>query len=125
MSDDYQIDIPPSFFALYTDARKRLSEPIGVVRQRYEVCEDLAQLLVQQAQHLHHVEVPSEEQILLGIHAGLTAGATADPADPADAAGAEAAAVSPAEAGWVVRRLAELLDWPCPLPALPPNPPPA
>jgi hypothetical protein len=32
MSDDYQIDIPPSFFAVYTDARQRMSEPIAGAR---------------------------------------------------------------------------------------------
>lgn len=104
MSDDYQIEIPPSFLALFTDARQRLRVPLVQLRQRYEVCEDLANLLVQQAQHLHHVQVPSEEQILLGIHAGL---------------GAEGSPVDAAEAQWVVRRLAELLDWPCPVLGLP------
>jgi hypothetical protein len=99
MSDDYQIDIPPSFFAVYTDARQRLSEPIAVVRSRYEVCEDLANHLVQHAQVLHHVEVPSEEEILLRIHAGLNS---------------PDAGVSCAEAIWIVRRLAELLGWACP-----------
>ncbi|RZL85837.1 MAG: hypothetical protein EOP82_31840 [Variovorax sp.] len=99
MSDDYQIDIPPSFFALYTDARQRLSEPISVVRARYEVCEDLAQLLVAQAQLLHHTELPSEEGILSRIHAGLQSAESG---------------VSAAEAGWIVRRLAELLGWDCP-----------
>ena len=99
MSDDYQIDIPPSFFAVYTDARQRLSEPIAVVRERYEVCEDLANHLVAHAQVLHHVEVPSEDEILRRIHAGL--------AEPD-------AGVSGAEAEWIVRRLAELLGWDCP-----------
>jgi len=99
MSDDYQIDIPPSFFAIYTDARQRLSEPLATVRARYEVCEDLANHLVQHAQLLHHVEVPSEEEILLRIHAGLDS---------------PESGVSAAEAGWIVRRLAELLGWNCP-----------
>ncbi|MDL9999106.1 hypothetical protein QTI24_10875 [Variovorax sp. J22P240] len=99
MSDDYQIDIPPSFFAVFTDARQRLSEPIAVVRERYEVCEDLANHLVQHAQILHHVEVPSEDEILRRILAGL---ASPD------------AGVSAAEAQWIVRRLAELLGWACP-----------
>jgi len=96
MSDDYQIDIPPSFFALYTDRRQRLSEPLAVVRERYEVCEDLANHLVQQALTLHHVEVPSEEEILGKIHAGLAA---------------PGSGFAPAEAQWVTRRLAELLGW--------------
>jgi hypothetical protein len=99
MSDDYQIDIPPSFFAVFTDARQRLSEPIAVVRERYEVCEDLSNHLVQHAQILHHVEVPSEDEILRRILAGL---ASPD------------AGVSAAEAQWIVRRLAELLGWACP-----------
>ena len=99
MSDDYQIHIPPSFFAVYTDARQRLREPLATVRARYEVCEDLANHLVQHAQLLHHVEVPSEEEILTRIHAGLSS---------------PEAGVSPAEAGWIVQRLAELLGWHCP-----------
>ena len=99
MSDDYQIDIPPSFFALYTDRRQRLSEPLAVVRERYEVCEDLSNHLVQQALTLHHVEVPSEPEILGKIHAGLAA---------------PASGFSPAEAEWITRRLTELLGWRCP-----------
>ncbi|MEJ8812047.1 hypothetical protein WKW77_13280 [Variovorax ureilyticus] len=96
MSDDYQIEIPPSFFALFTDRRQRLSEPLAVVRERYEVCEDLANHLVQQALTLHHVAVPSEEEILGKIHAGLAA---------------TGSGLSPAEAQWITRRLAELLGW--------------
>lgn len=98
MSDDniYQIDIPPSFFAVYTDARRRLTEPLPVVRTRYEICEDLANHLVGHAQLQHHTEVPVEAEILRRIHAGLCV---------------PEAGVSPAEAGWIVERLAELLDW--------------
>jgi hypothetical protein len=89
MSDDNQIFIPPSFFAVYSDARQRLMEPIGVVRERYEICEDLANHLVGHAQIQHHTEVPVESEILRRIHAG----------------------VSVAEADWIVQRLAELLGW--------------
>lgn len=96
MSDDNQILIPPSFFAVYTDARQRLSEPIGVVRERYEICEDLASHLVGHAQIQHHTEVPVESEILRRIQAGLE---TAE------------SGVSAAEAGWIVQRLAELLGW--------------
>lgn len=99
MSDDYQIEIPPSFFAVYTDARQRLSEPIGTVRVRYEFCEDLATHLTEQAQVLHHVSVPSEDEILHRIRDGLLSAASG---------------VSAAEATWIVRRLAELLHWRCP-----------
>jgi hypothetical protein len=96
MSDDYQIHIPPSFFALYTDARQRLAEPIATVRERYEICEDLANHLVSHAQVLNHVGVPSEAEILTRIHDGLST---------------PEAGVSALEAGWIVRRLAELLGW--------------
>ena len=97
MSDDYQIDIPPSFFALYTERQQqRLREPIALVRQRYEACEDLASHLVEHARVLAHVEVPSEDEVLQRIHAGLR---SAD------------SGVSLPEARWVVLRLAELLDW--------------
>ncbi|VTU41057.1 hypothetical protein H4CHR_05791 [Variovorax sp. PBS-H4] len=96
MSDDYQIHIPPSFFALYADARQRLTEPIARVRDRYEVCEDLANHLVSHAQVLNHVEVPLEAEILTRIHDGLST---------------PEAGVSGAEATWIVRRLAELLGW--------------
>lgn len=100
MSDDYQIDIPPSFFALFSDpVRQRLREPIGVVRARYEVCEDLATALVEQARILAHVEVPSEDEVLRRIHAGLRSAGSG---------------VSPDEARWVVLRLAELLGWQTP-----------
>ena len=101
MSDDNQIFIPPSFFAVYSDARKRLLEPIGVVRERYEICEDLANHLVGHAQIQHHTEVPVESEILRRIHAGLAM---------------PEAGVSSAEAGWIVQRLAELLGWPSPGP---------
>ncbi len=100
MSDDYQIDIPPSFFALFTDARQqRLREPIAVVRARYEACEDLATHLVEHARILAHVEVPSEDEVLHRIHAGLR---TAE------------SGVTQDEARWVVLRLAELLGWQTP-----------
>ncbi|RZI96560.1 MAG: hypothetical protein EOP78_04150 [Variovorax sp.] len=101
MTDEYQIDIPASFFAVYTDARQRLAEPIAVVRARYEICEDLANHLVGHAQLQHHTEVPVEAEILRRIHSGL---ATPD------------SGVSAGEAAWIVHRLAELLDWqPIPL----------
>jgi hypothetical protein len=100
MSDDYQIDIPPSFFALHADAqRQRLREPIATVRARYEVCEDLATHLIEHARILAHVEVPSEDEVLQRIHEGLRS---------------PESGVSAAEARWVVLRLSELLGWQTP-----------
>lgn len=94
--DDNQILVPPSFIALYSDARQRLLAPAGEVRARYELCEDLACHLVEQAQQIYHGGARSEEGVLLGVHAGL---ASAD------------AGVSPREARWITLRLAELLGW--------------
>jgi hypothetical protein len=92
MDDDNQIHVPPSFMAVYSDARGRLTDAADAVRQRYELCEDLAGHLVEHAQTLYHVQAPSEAEILRRIQSG----------------------VSTAEATWVATRLAELLAWPCP-----------
>ena len=99
MDDDNQIHVPPSFMAVYTNARGRLTERADTVRTRYELCEDLAGHLVEHAQTLYHVQAPSESEILSRIHAGLC---TAE------------SGVSVAEATWIVTRLAELLAWQCP-----------
>lgn len=104
MDDENQIHVPPSFMAVYTDARWRLTDRADTVRARYELCEDLAGHLVEHAQTLYHVQAPSEAEILRRIHAGLC---TAE------------SGVSVAEATWIVTRLAELLVWQCPLLAAP------
>lgn len=109
MDDDNQIHVPPSFMAVYTDARGRLTESANGVRARYELCEDLAGHLVEHAQTLYHAQAPSEAEILRRIHAGLC---TAE------------SGVSVAEATWIVTRLAELLVWQCPV-LVAPQPAPA
>lgn len=96
MSDEYQIEVPPSFIALYTDSRRRLTLPVRDLRQRYELCEDLSQQLVDHARTTHFAHGISEDEVLLRMHRGLTS------PEPQ---------VEAAEAGWVVRRLAELLEW--------------
>ena len=98
--DANQLLIPPSFLAVYSDARGRLAEPV--------LCEGLASHLVGQAQLRYHREGASEAGVLSGIHAGLCA---------ADSG------VRPAEARWITLRLAELLTWRSP--ALPEAPPAA
>ncbi len=106
MYDDNQIHVPPSFTALHSDARQRLTAPAAEIRERYELCEDLANHLVEQAQTLYHVQAPSETEVLSRIHAGLSA---------------TGSGVSPAEARWITLRLAELLYWRAPeLPEAPP-----
>jgi hypothetical protein len=99
MSDEYQIEIPPSFYALYVDPRRRLTAPLARVRERYEACEDLAQMLVEQAETKLFELGVAHEDVLLRFHAGLAM---------------PASMVSTAEAEWVTRRLAELLGWACP-----------
>ena len=100
MSDDYQIEIPQSFLALYTDTRRnRLHTPWPEVVQRYELCEDLASLLTETAKNMLFSLGITEQHVLERCHRGLTNGD-------------EGAVVSEAEAQWVTRRLAELLDWP-------------
>lgn len=97
MDDSNQLDVPPSFTALFTtEGGHRLTRPFAEVRARYELCEDLAQMLVEQASTtLFKTGVP-ESRVLETIHAGLSGGDSP---------------VEPAEAAWVVKRLAELLDW--------------
>ena len=109
MDDDNQIHVPPSFMAVFTDTRGRLTEKADGVRARYELCEDLAGHLVEHAQTLYHVQAPSETEILQRIHAGLC---TAE------------SGVSVDEATWIVTRLAELLVWQCPV-LVAPQPEPA
>ena len=108
MDDDNQIHVPPSFMAVYTDARGRLTDKADAVRTRYELCEDLAGHLVEHAQTLYHVQAPSETEILQRIHAGLCT---------------TESGVSVPEATWIVTRLAELLVWQCPLLQAPPPTP--
>ena len=97
MSDEYQIEIPPSFIALYSDARRRLTVPLNALRDRYEVCEDLAQHLTTHCRGIH-VEIGVDEQeVLARCLQGLQS---------------PEAGVSGPEAQWVVTRLAELLGWP-------------
>lgn len=101
MSDEYQIEIPQSFLALYTDTRRqRLHTPWQEVAQRYELCEDLANLLTTTARDMEFSLGIAESDVLSRVHQGLQG---------------EAAVVTPPEAQWVVCRLAELLDWDLPL----------
>lgn len=97
MSDDYQIHIPPSFEAVYRDARGRLAVPRDEFRARYELCEDLAQMLVERSQTIQFDQGASEDLILERTELGLAA---------------EGSGFNAAEAAWVTTRLAELLGWP-------------
>lgn len=98
MSDDNQIYLPQSFTALYVPPGK-VKPSIGhrEMAERYELCEDLANLLTEKAANMQFTLGITEELVLQQCEQGLLA-------DPS--------VVSPPEARWVVCRLAELLNWP-------------
>lgn len=73
MDNTSQIQPPESFANLFRSRAGVLKTPIAEVVARYELCEDLACHLVEQAQTLYHSGNSSEEGILLGFHAALSA----------------------------------------------------
>ncbi len=98
MDDSNQIEVPPSFVALFASpSGYKLLEPMSVVRRRYELCEDLAQMLTEQAATARFKSDASEREVLEKMQAALQQ---------------DGSPVRPNEAAWVVRRLAELLNWP-------------
>ena len=98
MSDENQIVVPPSFIALYLEpGRFKPSASRAQIAARYELCEDLASMLTEQAQNKRWELGVSEDEVLARILRGLRV---------------DAALVDEREAVWVVTRLAELLDWP-------------
>jgi len=100
MSDESQIEIPPSFMALYlAHGRQKPSLPHAELAARYELCEDLAQMLTETARNMEFSLGIAESDVLARCLLGLRV---------------EPAVVSEAESVWVVRRLAELLNWPQP-----------
>ena len=100
MTDDQSIDIPPSFLALYIEAgRSKPGASRAVIGARYELCEDLATLLVDHARNTLFDLGITEDDVLVRCHRGLLV---------------DASVVDPKEAQWVVRRLAELLGWDAP-----------
>jgi hypothetical protein len=100
MSDESQAEIPRSFIALFiAKGSYKPREPMRVIAARYELCEDMAQLLTEHARMKLFELGVAESDVLERMHRGLLAGD---------------AVVDAAEAGWVICRLAELLDWPMP-----------
>lgn len=95
MSSDSQLTVPPSFLALYTHGMK-LALPREEVIARYELCEDLATVLTEQAKSMQFQLGVAESDVLDRCLAGLSV---------------PDSVVSSDEAQWVVTRLAELLDW--------------
>lgn len=100
MDDANQIEVPPSFLALFTTpGGLRLTQPMADVRQRYELCEDLAQMLCEQASAAAFKSGSSESEVLGGLQAALSS---------------QDGPLQAGEPGWVVTRVAELLGWPLP-----------
>lgn len=98
MSEDSQLLIPPSFIALYLpEGRIKPSLPRDEIAQRYELCEDMAQMLTETASTMLVTLGITEHDVLSRCRQGLLA---------------EPAVVSAVEAGWVVSRLGELMNWP-------------
>lgn len=106
MDDANQIHVPPSFIHLFVPPGRALPRGRATeIAQRFEVCEDMASALVPRAQELQFrlgiTEADVIDQMLAGLMP-LTAG--------------DAPVLAPAEARWVVCRLAEQLDWVSQLP---------
>lgn len=97
MSEESQIVVPPSFIALFIEpGRTKPSQTREAIEKRYGFCEDLATMLVDTASTQQWQLGIAESDVLERIGAGLNEGGLLE---------------SPAEAQWVVTRLAELLDW--------------
>ena len=100
MDEHSQILVPEAFLDLYRSAgRTRLALPREQIAARHELCEDLAQAMTEPARTMLFSAGLAEDEVLRRCHAGLRA---------------DDAGLGPGEAEWVVRRLAELLDWPQP-----------
>ncbi|KPF47133.1 ATPase with chaperone activity [beta proteobacterium AAP121] len=100
--NQFQFTVPPSFIALFVPpGRSKPTETREHIAQRYELCEDLAQMLTEQANTKKWELGVTEADVLERMERGLR-GAGSVVAEP--------------EARWVVRRLAELLEWPDPGP---------
>ncbi len=98
MYEEYQIEIPPSFMALFIDrGQQKPNSSRDVVAGRYELCEDLATMLVETAKDKLLSLGIAEDDVLAQCLRGLTV---------------VGAVVTEPEANWVIRRLAELLEWP-------------
>jgi hypothetical protein len=97
MTDNQSIEIPPSFVALFiTPGRVKPSLSREAMSERYELCEDLANMLTEHAKTVLFDLGITEADVLERCELGLLT---------------EASAVSANEARWVIRRLAELLGW--------------
>lgn len=97
MDENNQILIPPSFMALFVPPGKtRPTASHPHIAQRYELCEDMAQMLCESA---------SEQQFKTGCDPDSLVQSMAQTLQ------GEGAVLDSGEARWVVLRMAELLHW--------------
>jgi hypothetical protein len=97
MSDGNQIIIPPSFVALFVEpGRTKPNATREHIYERYDLCEDLANLLTEQASNKLWELGITEADVLERIHQGIANAGIG---------------LSVAEAQWVISRLAEILGW--------------
>jgi hypothetical protein len=95
-----QIPVPRSFMDLFVaPGHIKPREPREHIAARYELCEDMAQMLCDTASTQLFSLGITEQDVLQRMHQGLSA---------------EGSVVQADEARWVVTRLAELLGWPLP-----------
>jgi len=97
MTDEYQIIVPPSFIALFVEpGRTKPGATKEHIYARYDFCEDLANMLTEPAGNKLWELGITEADVLERMHQGLM---TTD------------VGVNAVEAGWVIHRLAELMNW--------------
>jgi len=97
MNDVNQVLIPHSFIALFLPkGRQRPVESRETIAARYDLCEDMAQMLIEHARTTLFALGVTEEIVLDRVHQGLRG---------------EGSGLSESEARWVILRLAELLGW--------------
>ncbi len=98
--DDNQFLIPPAFVALYVEpGRIKPALSREAMAARFELCEDMANLLTEQASQVLVRLGITESDVLRKLLGGLSE---------------EGGHLSPVEALWVVCRTAELLGLPVP-----------
>ena len=97
MYEEYKIEIPQSFLALFVEpGRAKPNAPRDEIAARYELCEDLANMLTETANNMMFSLGITEPDVIERCRLGLVG---------------ENAVVTEPEADWVIRRLIELMNW--------------
>ena len=95
--DDSQILIPDAFTAIHSDpVRNKLTISREELAQRFELCEDMANLLSESTAAQWFKTGQEKEEVLEQVRQGLLG---------------ENSVVSEPEAQWVVGRIGEVLGW--------------